>query len=215
MVSLEKIKNNLNDTISNLSPNKKAELYYKNRKRFIKLGLDGERNKALELLKKNDEFYREHYQEDPDLFHKAHHKFLDWYSDYQYFMQHRELLISAKRDQSYLAGDMNLIIYIKQYIESYLKTEDKKQLTILLKMLKERENSTFRELLEMNDVIQDIMVQIESNQFYKKHDYFQDVDPLRFRDLSLESYFNVRGNSWSNNGPEKINRGEITSKNHD
>jgi len=75
MVNIKKIQNEMENVVSKLSPDKLAEIYFQDRKRFIKLGMIGEKNKAIELLKKNNDFYKSNYHKDEDLFHKSHHNF--------------------------------------------------------------------------------------------------------------------------------------------
>jgi len=92
MANTKKIQNEMKNVVSKLSPDQLAEIYFQDRKRFIKLCMNGEKNKAINLLQKDDNFYKNNYQKDVDLFHKSHHKYLDWYSDYLYFTMLRELI---------------------------------------------------------------------------------------------------------------------------
>ncbi len=66
------------NAVSSLAGNQKAELYYQNHKRYLKLIMEGHEDKALEVLKRSDGFYTEYYTEDPQAFHRAHSKVPEW-----------------------------------------------------------------------------------------------------------------------------------------
>ena len=178
MANLKKIKNELNDVVSKLSPDKLAEIYFQDRKRFIKLGMNGEKNKAIDLLKKNDDFYRNNYNKDVDLFHKSHHKFLDWYFDYLYFMMFRELIARAKKEQKYQDQEILFLQYVESCIETYQHTKEEILLKNVLRVLKPRKHRLNDNLNDFPDVIKAMESQIEENKYFKKHDYFEDVDPV-------------------------------------
>jgi len=201
MVNLNKIKNEIKDTMSKLSPDKLAEIYFQDRKRFIKLGMQGEKKKALDLLRRNDNFYKDNYHKDKDLFHKSHHKYLDWYSDYMYFKMLQELIARAKKEEEYQNQELVFIEYIELCIEIYQYSKDEKLLKNILNVVKPRRQRLKDNLNDFPDVIKAMESQIEDNKYFKEHNYFEDVDPLGYKELDPELWYKVTVNQWSNNGP--------------
>ena len=51
MANIKKIQKEMKNVVSKLSPDKLAEIYFQDRKRFIKMGMNGEKNKAIESVK--------------------------------------------------------------------------------------------------------------------------------------------------------------------
>lgn len=187
-----------------MNPCTKADLYFQDRKMFIKTLLQGERDNAMKLLEKNNDFYKENYRLDPDTFHSAHHKYLNWYSDYQCFERHRSLIINARMDLNRLIYDAKLLDHVDESINSYLESGDKQELYNLLDELYEKKESNYKESLDLCDTILTIEDQIKEDETYEQHNYFQDVDPLGFKDLNPRKYFDFMCNISSNNGPVKF-----------
>ena len=206
MANIKKIQKEMKNVVSKLSPDKLAEIYFQDRKRFIKMGMNGEKNKAIKLLKKNDDFYKINHQKDEDLFHKSHHKYLNWYYDYLYFTMLRELIARAKKEQESQDQERMFLQYIEKCIETYQHTKDEEILKNVLKVLKPRKKWLYDNLNDFPDVIKAMETQIEENKYFKEHDYFEDVDPLGYKNLDPELWYKITVNQWSNKGPINQNK---------
>lgn len=198
MVNLHGIKKSLKNVVSTLSPDKKAELYFQDRKQYIKLGMQGEPKKALELLKRNDRFYDEHYREDPNSFHLAHHKFLKWSHDYTYFQHQQGIIAFTDREKIIYESHLEIIetleYCLKVYKEYCLNEQNDKEFSdffdhmlVMVSKFKIRLNNEVRSL---EDVIPEIEKIVEDNEHFKEHDYFQDIDSIGYKNLTWDKFYN-------------------------
>ena len=118
-------------------------------------------------------------------------------------MMLRELIARAKKEQEYQDQEFIFIQYVESCIETYQYTKDEKLLENVLKVLKPRKQRLDDNLNDFPDVIKAMESQIEENKYFKKHDYFEDVDPLGYKELDPDLWYKITVNQWSNNGPIK------------
>lgn len=201
MVNLQKIKNTLKNAVSGLSSDKKARLYFQDRKRFMKLEMEGQHKKAMEVLKNNDEFYKKHQREDPHTFHKAHHDYLNWSHDYTYFQEHQGTIAYADREKEMFQDGLKIIEFIESSLHLYRECKDEDFMEHALELIgtcKKRLNHDIKHYTE--DLIPELERQIEENEYFREHDYFQDVDPIGYKNISWKEYLAIRCNIGTNNG---------------
>lgn len=194
MVNLQKLKNKVSKTVSKLSPDKLAEIYFMDRKRYIKEAWYGDPKKAKEILRKNNQLYEDKYLKDMDLFHKSHHKYLDWFGDYHWFMDFQDLIANAKREQHLRENDLTIFKSILQLLILYQESKNENSLKKLIESVEIVVNKRDEELSEYPMIIEGLESQIEKNQIFKDHDFFQDVDPLGYKDFSWEEFMDVKCN---------------------
>jgi hypothetical protein len=203
-VRLQKLKNNLKNVVSTLPPESKAELYFQKRKHSLKLGMQGEQKKFIESIRKCDEFYKENaIGENYHSFHKAHHKFLDWSTDYVHFQRYQQLLASADRERDIFKSELQVIKTLDYLLDNYKTlgfdfTMD--NALEIVKIVKERTEKTIK---EYDETIPQIEQQVEDDEYFHKNNYFQDMDVLGYRDLSWKKFRGYMFNIGTNNGPVK------------
>ena len=196
MTNLQKIKHNFQKTVSSLPSYELAELYFLERKEFIKQGLNGQKTKAMAALHRSNKLYKENYYKGPDLFHESHHRYLDWHTDYLYFQMQQDLIANAKREEEHRKKDLDFIKSIKFLLRLSMENKDNETIEWVLESLKKWIKHRDEELSEYPRIIKGIEDTIESNEFFKEHNYFKDVDPLGFRDLSWKRYGDAKFKAW-------------------
>lgn len=205
MATLNSLKKSFKDAVGNLSSDKKAELYFQDRKQYIKLIMQGEQRKAMKLLKRNDKFYEEHYYEDPNLFHQAHHKYLDWSQDYLFFQHNQETIAGVDRERNIFEFHLEIIETLESFLKDYKQFEAKELLDYSLELVKTFKNRLNKDITEYNTVIlPELERSIEENEYFKENDYFQDLDPIGYKNISWREYLTKRRNIGTNNGPVSL-----------
>lgn len=197
MTNLQKIKHNFQKTVFNLPSSKLAEIYFLERKEFIKKGINGQKTKALAALNRSNKLYRENSYKDPNLFHKAHHRYLDWHTDYLYFQMQQDLIANAKREEEHRKNDLDFIKSTTFLLRFSMDNKDNETIEWVLESLEKWIKHRVEELSEYPGIIKEIEDNIETNEFFKEHNYFKDVDPIGFRDLSWKKYTDIKFKAWS------------------
>ena len=118
----------------------------------------------------------------------------------------RELIARAKKEQESQDQERMFLQYIEKCIETYLQTKDEEILKNVLKVLKPRKKWLYDNLNDFPNVIKAMETQIEENKYFKEHDYFEDVDPLGYKNLDPELWYEITVNQWSNKGPINQNK---------
>lgn len=203
--SLQKLKTKLEKAVSSLSPENKAELYFQKRKHAIKVGMQGEQKKFMEMIKKCDEFYNEHAEgTDYYTFHNAHHKFLDWQTDYIYFRQYQHLLAEADREKDIYKFDLQIMETLEYLLRHQKELGSDfaigKTLEVVSKV-KERAKTAIK---EYDETIPQLEQQVETDANFKKNDYFKDIDNLGYKNLSWNEYLVGICNTGTKNGSKEI-----------
>ena len=93
-------------------------------------------------------------------------------------MMFRELIARAKKEQKYQDQEILFLQYVESCIETYQHTKEEILLKNVLRVLKPRKHRLNDNLNDFPDVIKAMESQIEENKYFKKHDYFEDVDPV-------------------------------------
>lgn len=213
MRNLQNIKKNLKGAVNELPSDKKAELYSEDRKRYIKLGMEGKQKKAMELLKRNDEFYKEYSGEDPNVFHQAHHKFMNWSHDYTYFQFFQFMIATADREKDIHEFHLEIVETLKSLLNNYQQFQEKEFLDYALRLVEAFNERLSKDLTEYNnEIIPGIKQKVMDNEYFKEHDYFKDVDPLGFKNITWDEYYAQKCKLLSIDIP-KLEEKEV--KNHD
>lgn len=201
MANIQTLKNTLKKAVAGLSTDKKAELYYQDRKQYIKYSMQGEQQKAMELLKRNDNFYKEYGREDPNLFHQAHHKFLDWSHEYTHFQHYQGLIAEADREKDIFKQQLEVMEGLDLMLKNYKDFRDETSINNALEIVEIVKTRLSNQVKEYDEIIPELEQQLEENEYFKKHDYFQDVDPIGYKNISWKEYLTKRCNIGTNNGP--------------
>lgn len=201
--NLNNLRKNIKNTVSSLSPENKAELYFQKRKHSVKLGMECNERKFKEATRKCDELYNKNVN-GPEYynFHNAHHKFMDWTTDYVYFQRYQDVLAGADRERSIYKSNLQMIETLEYLLENYDELGHDFTMDNSLKMLKMVKDKTETTIKEYNETIPQIEQQVEDNEYFRKNNYFQDVDSLGYKNLSWKKFMNYRCNN--PNIPSKI-----------
>lgn len=201
---LQKLKNNVKKAVSTLPPENKAELYFEKRKHSLKLGMQGEQKKFLEAIKKCDEFYEENaIGDDYYRFHRAHHKYLNWSTDYTHFRGYQQLLAGADRERDIYKQELKVMDTLNYLLENYKTLGFDFTIENALKVvktIKKRDETTIK---EYDETIPQLEQQVEDDEVFQKNNYFRDVDTLGYKDLSWRKVLDYMCNIRTNNGPVK------------
>ena len=201
---LNKLRNNVKKAVSTLPSENKAELYFEKRKHSLKLGMQGEQKKFLEAIRENDEFYKENaIGEDYYSFHRAHHKYLSWSTDYVYFQGFQQLLAGADRKREIYKRElkvMNTLEFILKHHEELGPDFTISKCLWAVSKVRKRYETTIK---EYDETIPQIEEQVETNEHFQKNNYFQDVDTLGYKDLTWKKLLDYMCNVGTNNGPVK------------
>lgn len=180
---LNKLRNNVKKAVSTLPSKSKAELYFEKRKNSLKLGMQGEQKKFKEAIRKCDEFYEENaIGEDYYSFHRAHHKYLDWSTDYTHFRGYQQLLAGADREREIYKQElkvMNTLEFILKHHEELGPDFTVNKCLELVSRVRKRDETTVN---EYNETIPQLEQQVEDDEVFQKNNYFQDVDTLGYKD---------------------------------
>lgn len=150
-------------------------------------------------------FYKEHYHEDPDAFHKAHHKYMNWSHDYTHFQHQQGVIVEADRERSIFKFDLEVMETLEYFLTNHKQLGRKKSLEYAFDVVRSFRDKLIRDIAEYNAVIiPELERRIEDNEYFKEHDYFRDVDPIGFKNISWKEYLDKRCNIGTNNGPVKF-----------
>jgi len=185
------IKNDLNKTMERLSVEDLSELYFESRKKSLKYLNYGELENALKEVLKGDRLYHKNsIRDDKRLFHKAHHRYLEYNSTYEHFKYYRALLM-AQNTETY--GFTMVLAQLKR-IKKELKNKniDSEDLINFIDNEYEREYKYLKKSVSVLVHMQHDLMQMD---YFKKHDYFADIDPFgcTIEDLETERYNKISG----------------------
>ncbi len=201
---LQKLKNNLKNAVSTLPLESKAELYFEKRKHSLMLGMQGEQEKFTEAIRKCDEFYKENAEgNDYYKFHKAHHKFLNWQTDYIYFRQYQHLLAEADRERDIYKFELQVMDTLDHFLENYKTLGFDFTIDNALKVVKIVKERAETAIKDYDETIPQLEQQVENDEYFQKNNYFRDVDNLGYRDLSWKEFMDYMCNVGTNNAPFK------------
>lgn len=201
MANIQQLKNKVNNLVSGLSPNKKAELYFQDRKRYVKLSMEGNHTKALKVLNESDDFYKRYQREDLQAFNNAKWKFIHWWNDYQCFKQYQDSLADADREYKSRKNDLTIIECISEMLLIYKESKDEEQLNRLIDILASVIEKWTDEISDYPLIISSIESEVENNHYFKDNNYFEDVDQLGYKNIDWKTYFEYRTKVNSNGGP--------------
>ncbi len=197
---LQKLKNNLKNAVSTLPPESKAELYFQKRKHSLMIGMQGEQEKFIEAIRRCDEFYNENaIGENYYSFHQAHHKFLDWNIDYVHFRGFQQVLASADRERDIFKSELQVMDALDHLLENYKTLGFDFTIDNALEMVKIVKKRTEKTIKEYDETIPQVEQQVETDKYFKKNNYFQDVDNLGYRDISWKEFMEYMCNVGTNN----------------
>lgn len=211
MANLQQLKNKVNNLVSGLSANKKAELYFQDRKRYVKLSMEGNHAKALKVLNESDDFYKRYQWEDPQAFLNAKWKFIHWWDDYQCFKQYQDSLADADREYKCRKNDLQVIESILKVLHFYEEDNDEELLKELMIALNNFIAKKNKELSEYPSIIKSIESKVGNNPYFKQNSYFEDVDQLGYKNIDWETYLEYRNKVNSNGGPIVLEDGLKTN----
>lgn len=185
------IKNDLNKTMERLSVEDLSELYFESRKKALKHLNYGEIEKSYNEILKGDRLYHKNAsRDDKRLFHKAHHRYLEYNCTYDHFKYFRALLM-AQNTETY--GFTMVLAQLKRF-KKELKNKgiDSEDLINFIDNEYEREYKYLKKSVSVLVHMQHDLMQMD---YFKEHNYFEDIDPFgcTIEDLETERYNKIAG----------------------
>lgn len=197
-MSIKEIKSDFKRTVDNLPIDQKADLYFESRKKSLKHLNHGEIEKSYKEILKGDRLYSDNSALDTDrLFHKAHHRYLEYDCTYNHFKLFRFLLMTQNEKTH---GYVNLLIEIKN-IREFLK-ENTSNPEDVINYLNQRYEQFYDEMKESVELAASMQIDMENNENFKEHNLFKDIDPIGY---TVEDLYPDRYNQIAYKIADKIN----------
>jgi len=185
-MNINSIKTDLNNTVKRLSVEDLSELYYEGRKKSLKYLNYGEFEKAYKEILKSDKIYAENSaRDDYRLFHKAHHRYLEYNCAYEHFKYYRALLM-AQNTETY--GFTMVLAEIKRFKKAIKENNiDSEDLINYIDLEYERTYEYIKKSVRVLVHMQHDLMNIDE---FKKHNHFEDIDPYgcTIEDLEIDKY---------------------------